>query len=169
MDKNNHATSKSGVRMREELSAVDIRILEQIQKDSSLSTSDLADRVGLSQSPCWRRLQRLKDEGYIKGQVAQLDRKKLGLSTMVFAQVKLNAHGRAHFDEFAAAVRAFPEVLECYVLMGPVDFLIRVVATDIEAYERFFFNQLSQLPGVQEVNSTVALSEIKATTALPIT
>jgi Lrp/AsnC family transcriptional regulator len=100
--------------------------------------------------------------------VALVDRRKVGLNAHIFAQVKLNAHGRAHLDEFTAAIRDLPEVLECYVLMGPVDFLLRVVANDIEAYERFFFDRLSQLPGVQEVNSTVALSEIKATTELPI-
>jgi Lrp/AsnC family transcriptional regulator len=100
--------------------------------------------------------------------VALVDRRKVGLNAHVFVQVKLNAHGRAHLDEFTEAIRAIPEVLECYVLMGPVDFLIRVVAPDIEAYERLFFNRLSHLPGVQEVNSTVALSEIKATTALPL-
>lgn len=82
--------------------------------------------------------------------------------------MKLNAHGRANLDEFAAAIRSFPEVLECYVLMGPVDFMLRIVAKDIEDYERFFFDKLSRLPGVQEINSTVALSEIKATTALPV-
>jgi Lrp/AsnC family transcriptional regulator len=127
---------------------------------------DRGDRrkVGLSSSPCWRRIDRLEREGFIKRKVALVDRKKIGLNAQIFAQIKLNAHGRANLDEFAAAIRAFPEVLECYVLMGSVDFLIRVVATDIEAYERFFFDRLSQLPGVQEVNSTVALSEIKATT-----
>ena len=76
--------------------------------------------------------------------------------------------GRANLDEFAAAIRTFPEVLECHVLMGSVDFMLRVVAADIEAYERFFFEKLSRLPGVQEINSTVALSEIKSTTALPL-
>jgi len=90
------------------------------------------------------------------------------LRAHVFAQVKLNAHGRANLDEFSAKIREFPEVLDCYVLMGSVDFLIRVVAADIEAYETFFFEKLSQLPGVQELNSIVALSEIKATTELPI-
>ena len=128
----------------------------------------IAEKVGLSSSPCWRRIDRLEREGFIRRKVALVDRKKVGLNAHIFAQIKLNAHGRANLDEFAEAIRAFPEVLECYVLMGPVDFLIRVVASDIEAYERFFFNRLSQLPGVQEVNSTVALSEIKATTALPI-
>jgi Lrp/AsnC family transcriptional regulator len=82
--------------------------------------------------------------------------------------VKLYAHRRANLGEFAAKIREFPEVLECHVLMGSVDFMLRVVAADIEAYERFFFEKLSRLPGVQEINSTVALSEIKSTTALPV-
>jgi Lrp/AsnC family transcriptional regulator len=152
----------------EPLDRYEKRILELLQEDASLSTAAIAEKVGLSSSPCWRRVDRLEREGFIKRRVALVDRKKVGLNAHIFAQIKLNAHGRANLDEFAEAIRAFPEVLECYVLMGPVDFLIRVVASDIEAYERFFFNRLSQLPGVQEVNSTVALSEIKATTALPI-
>src|SRR3546814_14247564 len=90
------------------------------------------------------------------------------LNAHIFAQVKLNAHGRANLDEFAAAIRSFPEVLEAYVLMGVFDFMLRIVAADIDAYERFFFTKLSKLPGVQEINSTVALSEVEATTALPI-
>ena len=154
--------------MPEPLDRYEKRILAVLQEDASLSTAAVAEKVGLSASPCWRRIDRLEREGFIKRKVALVDRRKIGLNAQIFAQIKLNAHGRAHLDEFAAAIRAFPEVLECYVLMGPVDFLIRVVAPDIEAYERFFFDQLSQLPGVQEVNSTVALSEIKATTALPI-
>lgn len=110
----------------------------------------------------------MERDGVITRRVALVDRRKIGLNAQIFAQVKLNAHGRAHLDEFSAAIRAYPEVLECYVLMGPVDFLLRIVARDIEAYERFFFDKLSQLPGVQEINSTIALSEIKATTALPV-
>jgi len=152
----------------EPLDRYEKRILALLQEDASLSTAAIAEKVGLSASPCWRRIDRLEREGFIRRRVALVDRKKVGLNAHIFAQIKLNAHGRANLDEFAEAIRAFPEVLECYVLMGPVDFLIRVVASDIEAYERFFFNRLSQLPGVQEVNSTVALSEIKATTALPI-
>jgi Lrp/AsnC family transcriptional regulator len=144
------------------------KILQLLQEDASLSTSAIADKIGLSSSPCWRRIDRLEREGFIRRKVALVDRKKVGLNAQVFAQVKLNAHGRANLDAFATAIRSLPEVLECYVLMGTVDFLIRVVATDIEAYERFFFNELSQLPGVQEVISTVALSEIKSTTAVPI-
>lgn len=144
------------------------RILRLIQEDATLPTAAIAERVGLSPSPCWRRIDRLERDGVIRKRVALLDRRQIGLNAHVFAQVKLNAHGRAHLDEFAEAIRAFPEVLECYVLMGPVDFLMRVVAKDIEAYERFFFDKLSRLPGVQEVVSTVALSEIKSTTVLPV-
>jgi Lrp/AsnC family transcriptional regulator len=144
------------------------RILAYVQEDCAMSTAELAERVGLSASPCWRRLDRLERDGVIVRKVALVDRRKVGLNAQVFAQVKLNAHGRAHLDEFSAAIKAFPEVLECYVLMGPVDFLLRIVARDIEAYERFFFDKLSALPGVQEINSTIALSEIKSTTALPV-
>ena len=151
-----------------DLDAIDRKILRVLQADASLSTSDVAERVGISQSPCWRRIQRLKDEGVIRAQVVLLDRKKIGLNAQVFAQVKLNAHGRQHLEEFSEAIRRFPEVLECYVLMGTVDFLLRIVTADIEAYERFFFEKLSRVAGIQEVNSIVALSEIKATTALPV-
>ncbi len=144
------------------------RILRLLQEDASLSNAQIADKVSLSASPCWRRIDRLEREGFIRRRVALLDRRKVGLNAQIFAQVKLNAHGRANLDEFSEAIRGFPEVLECFVLMGSVDFLVRIVTPDIEAYEKFFFNQLSRLPGVQEVNSIVALSEIKATTALPI-
>ena len=154
--------------MSETLDSYKRRILALLQDDASLSIAAIAERVGLSQTPCYRRIDRLERIGVIKRRVALVDREKIGLDAHVFAQVKLNAHGRANLDEFTAAIRGLPEVLECYVLMGPVDFLLRIVARDIKAYERFFFDTLSQLPGIQEVNSTVALSEIKATTALPV-
>jgi Lrp/AsnC family transcriptional regulator len=151
-----------------ELDAYERKILRVLQDDASLSTAAVAEIIGLSASPCWRRIDRLEREGFIKRRVAIVERRKVGLNAQIFAQVKLNAHGRANLDEFAAAIRDFPEVLECHVLMGSVDFMLRVVAADIEAYERFFFEKLSRLPGVQEINSTVALSEIKSTTALPV-
>ena len=146
----------------------DLKIMEILQRDATKPTTEIADLIGLSQAPCWRRIQRLREEGYVRAQVALFDRHKLGLNAQVFAHVKLNAHGRSNLTEFAEAIRGFPEVLECYVLMGSVDFMLRIVAKDIEAYERFFFDKLSQVPGVQEVNSMVALSEIKSTTALPL-
>jgi Lrp/AsnC family transcriptional regulator len=155
--------------MAAELDAFDRKILALLQQNADQSTAEISEAVGLSPSPCWRRIQRLREEGYIKAQVALVDRRKIGLNTQVFAQVKLNAHGRSHLEEFSDAIRGFPEVLDCYVTMGPTDFLLRIVAADIDAYERFFFDKLSRVPGVQEINSIVALSEIKSTTELPLT
>lgn len=144
------------------------RIVRELQRDASQTTADIAAKVGLSSSPCWRRIDRLEKEGVIKGRVAVIDRRKIGLNAHIFAQVRLNAHGRSNLDEFSAAIRSFPEVLDAYVLMGQTDFMLRIVATDIDAYEQFFFNKLSKLPGVQEITSTVALSEIKSTLELPL-
>ena len=151
-----------------DLDPFEIKILRELQRDANQTTAQIAERVGLSVSPCWRRIDRLERDGFIKKRVAIIDRRKVGLNAHVFAQVKLNAHGRANLDEFSAAIRGFPEVLDAYVLMGTTDFMLRIVARDIDAYESFFFDQLSKLPGVQEINSTVALSEIKATTELPL-
>jgi Lrp/AsnC family transcriptional regulator len=151
-----------------ELDDAERRILRALQRDGSQTIAELAAKVGLSASPCWRRVDRLEREGVIRGRIALVDRRKVGLSAHIFAQVRLNAHGRANLDEFAAAICSFPEVLDAYVLMGKTDFMLRIVARDIDAYERFFFDKLSRLPGIQEINSTVALSEIKSTTELPI-
>jgi Lrp/AsnC family transcriptional regulator len=151
-----------------DLDSFEKKILRELLRDADLTTAEIAERVGLSTSPCWRRIDRLEREGYIRGRVALVDRRKLGLNALIFAQVKLDAHGRANLDAVSAAIRAFPEVLEAYVLMGSMDFLLRIVARDIEAYERFFFERLSTLPGVREINSTVALSEIKSVSELPL-
>lgn len=150
------------------LDKTDRQILNLLQTIPGINTADVGDRIGLSQSACWRRMQRLRDEGIIKDQAIVLDREKVGLNTMIFAQVKLSSQGRSNLSDFAEAVREFPEVLECYVLLGSVDFLLRIVAEDIKAYERFFFEKLSQVPGVQEITSSIALSEIKYSTALPL-
>lgn len=151
-----------------QLDRYDRSILTELQNDASLTGSELADRVGLSQSPCWRRVANLEANGLIRKRVALVDREKLGLNAQVFAQVKLSTHGRAHLSEFSEAVSDIPEIIECYVLMGSVDFMLRIVTEDINAYEALFFNTLSRLPGVQEITSTIALSEIKSTTALPM-
>ena len=151
-----------------DLDQTDRRILRLLQTEPGIKATEVGERIGLSQSACWRRIQRLRDEGVIKDQPAILDREKVGLSTMVFAQVKLTSHGRTNITDFADAVRRYPEVLDCYVVLGNVDFLLRIVAEDIKDYERFMYEKLSQLPGVQEVNSSIALSEIKHTTVLPI-
>jgi Lrp/AsnC family transcriptional regulator len=159
---------KMGSEMPGEIDPYERRILQELQRDASRTTAQIAEAVGLSPSPCWRRIDRLERDGFIKRRVALVDRGKVKLNAHIFAHVKLNAHGRAHLDEFSAAIRGFPEVLDAYVMMGSMDFMLRIVARDIEAYERFFFDKLSQVPGVQEINSTVALSEIKSTTELPL-
>jgi len=151
-----------------DLDQTDRRILGILQTEAGVTATEVGERIGLSQSACWRRIQRLRDAGVIKDQPAILDRERVGLSTMVFAQVKLTSHGRTNIADFADAVRRYPEVLDCYVVLGNVDFLLRIVTEDIKDYERFMYEKLSQLPGVQEVNSSIALSEIKHTTVLPI-
>ena len=151
-----------------ELDPTDRRILEWLQKEPGINAAELGERVSLSQSACWRRIQRLRDEGVIREQPVKIDREKVGLNTMVFAHVKLTSHGRSNLADFSDTVRAYPEVLDCYLLLGSVDFLLRIVTEDIKAYEQFFFEKLSQLPGIQEVNSSIVLSDVKHTTVLPI-
>ena len=150
------------------LDPFDKEILALLQEDASLSAADIGARIGLSQSPCWRRIHRLEEAGLVTRRVALLDRHKLGLDVLVFALVKLNAHGRRSLHEFSDAIQRYPEVQECFTLMGEMDFLVRIVTWDIQSYERFFFDTLSQLPGVQEVHSNIAMSEMKSTTALPL-
>ena len=151
-----------------DLDQVDRRILEWLQNEPGINAAAIGEKIGLSQSACWRRIQRLRDEGVIKDQPVKLDREKVGLNTMVFAHVKLTSHGRSNLADFSDAVRKYPEVLDCYVVLVNVDFLLRIVTRDIKAYEQFFFEKLSQLPGIQEVNSSIVLSDIKHTTVLPI-
>jgi Lrp/AsnC family transcriptional regulator len=150
------------------LDATDRKILRLLQNEAEISASAIGERIGASQATVWRRIQRMREDGLIPDQVVMLDRRKAGFRAMVFCQVKLNSQGRSNLAAFAQAIQELPEVLDCYVLVGNVDFLLRIVAEDIEAYERFFFEKLSDLPGVQEITSSIALSEIKHTTALPI-
>ncbi|NIS90681.1 MAG: winged helix-turn-helix transcriptional regulator [Woeseiaceae bacterium] len=151
-----------------DLDPVDRRILEWMQKAPGINAGELGEKIGLSQSAVWRRMQSLRDQGVIVDQPVKIDRQKVGLNTMVFAHVKLTSHGRSNLAEFSEAVSEYPEVLDCYVLLGNVDFLLRIVTEDIKAYEQFFFEKLSQLPGIQEVNSSIVLSDIKHTNVLPI-
>jgi Lrp/AsnC family transcriptional regulator, cysteine-sensing transcriptional activator len=146
----------------------DRRILRAMQENCARTTAELAELVGLSQPACWRRLQRLRDEDYIVKETAVLDREKLGLGTQVYALVKLSNVGRANLAGFADAIRALPEVVECHVLMGAADFLLKILTKDIHAYERFFFDSLSSIAGIQDITSSVALSEIKTSHGLPI-
>ena len=151
-----------------ELDAFDLKILDALQGDATLSSAELAERVGLSQSPCWRRLSRLKQAGFIRDQITRLDRRKLGFNTLVLANVKLSAHGRANLEEFSEQIARFPEVMECYAIVGAFDFFLKIITRDIDAYEKFVFGTLSKMPAVQEINSAIALSEVKSNPALPL-
>lgn len=150
------------------LDKTDRQILKLLQKDATMPASEIAERVGLSQSPCWRRINRLEKKGVIQKRVALLDRRMLGLNVVVFAHIKLSAHGRKSLPDFENSIRGFPQVLDCFTTTGEVDYILKVVTRDIESYERFFRNHLSQLPSVLEVNSTIGLSNIKSTTELPL-
>lgn len=147
---------------------IDRRILDLLQTEPGINATAIGERIGLSQSASWRRIQRMRDDGIIRDQTVSIDREKVGLNTMVFAHVKLTSHGRSNLAEFADAVAEFPEVLDCYVLLGNVDFLLRVVTEDIKAYEQFFFEKLSQLPGIQEINSSIVMSDVKHSNVLPL-
>jgi Lrp/AsnC family transcriptional regulator len=151
-----------------QLDDIDRRILEILQEDASLSSAQVAERVGLSSSPCWRRIQRLEKAGVIRKRVALLDPALLGLGIVVFASVRLTAHGRQALPEFEAAVERYPEVMECYTVSGGQDYLLRVATRDIHAYEVFLREQLLQLPSVGEVHSRIAITQVKYTTAIPI-
>ena len=151
-----------------DLDHTDRRILGFLQQEPGINAAELGEKIGLSQSAVWRRMQTLREQGVIVDQPVRIDREKVGLNTMVFAHVKLTSHGRSNLAEFSEAVQEFPEVLDCYVMLGNFDFLLRILTEDIKAYEQFFFEMLSQLPGIQEVNSSFVLSDIKHTTVLPI-
>jgi Lrp/AsnC family transcriptional regulator len=151
-----------------QLDKTDKKILRLLQTEADITAAAVGERIGASQATVWRRIQRFREEGLIPDQYVSLDRRKAGFHAMVFAQVKLNSQGRANLAAFSEAIERFPEVQECYVLMGNVDFLLRIVAPDVDAYEKFFFEKLSQIPGVQEITSSIALSEIKRTSVLPI-
>lgn len=150
------------------LDQIDLRILDALQRNPAMTTTELAEKVGLSQSPCWRRLNRLKASGFILDQITRLDPARLGLRTHVFAHVKLSAHGRSNLNEFIGAVVQMPEVVEVHPTMGPFDFLLRIITRDVEDYRELAFGRLLTLPTVQEINSTMSLGPVKQTAAIPL-
>jgi Lrp/AsnC family transcriptional regulator len=159
---------KEGIIVPQELDSIDLKILDILQKDASLSTADLAERVGLSQSPCWRRIQRMRDEGYIQAQVSLLDRQKLGFHMQIFALLKMTTLTEEKRAEFVKAVRNTPEIVECYTVFGEMDVMLKVLAPDVNWYQDFIFSTILKLPGVVDVRSTVTLQQTKYTTAVPL-
>ncbi len=150
------------------LDRLDLRLLDLLQRRGALSVAEVASLTHLSTTTCWRRIQQLEQRGVIKARVALLDRQALGLDVTMFAQVKLATTGRDAIAEFEAAIRDRSEVLECYTLTGEWDFLLKIVTRSIKAYEAFYLDYLSRIPGVRSVNSSVAVTVIKESTALPL-
>ena len=146
---------------------LDIKILNLLQEDAMLPVAEIAEKAGSSKSVCWRRIQRLQEDSIITGRVALLDPKKVGLDIIIFAQVKMTAHGR-RLPNFIEIIRDIPQILECYTLMGNVDFLLKIVVRDIQEYEDLWWHRLSQIEGVQEISSTIAMTAVKHTTKLPL-
>ncbi|MFT5658780.1 MAG: Lrp/AsnC family transcriptional regulator [Gammaproteobacteria bacterium] len=150
------------------LNPQDVKILELLQQDASLSTNKIASRVNISQSPCWRRINHLQEQGVICKQVALLDREKLGMEVVVFTTVNLSNHGRNNLEGFEREVIIFPEVTECYTMAGAWDYMLKIVTMNIRHYEVFVREQLMMLPHIGEVHSHIAVTEIKNTTQLPL-
>ncbi|MDX2313963.1 MAG: Lrp/AsnC family transcriptional regulator [Gammaproteobacteria bacterium] len=146
---------------------IDRRILDCLQRDAGLSTAEIADRVGLSTTPCWRRIQNLEKAGILKGRVALLDRDQLNLGVDVFVSLRISRHGEEWLKTFTEAVDEFPEVVEFYRMSGDVDYLMRVVVADIKAYDAFY-KRLIRHTGIADVSSSFAMERIKYTTALPL-
>lgn len=150
------------------LDAIDRKILALLQEDGSLSISELADRIGMTPPPCWRRVRRLRDVRILDRQVWLVDPAAVGLGVTIYATVKLTTHDIEATAAFRDRIQALPEVLECYVLLGSIDVLLKILVKDIKYYEELFYERLSQIPGVREVTSSVVMSEVKKTTRLPL-
>jgi Lrp/AsnC family leucine-responsive transcriptional regulator len=151
-----------------DLDATDRKILAALQENGRQSIAELAARVGLSPSPCHRRVGMLEAAGIISRYIAVVDQKSVGLPVSVFVSIKLASQKEEALTAFAHAIRNWPEVLECYLMTGPRDYLLRVVAADLEAYERFLKRKLTRLDGIASIESSFALEQVKYTNVLPV-
>ncbi|MGI8525903.1 MAG: Lrp/AsnC family transcriptional regulator [Pseudolabrys sp.] len=149
------------------MDAIDRKILAVVQEDASLSVAEIGQRVGLSSTPCWKRLQRLEADGVILRRVALIEPEKIGLGVTVFVSIETGDHSQQWLSKFAEVVRAMPEVMEFYRMAGDVDYMLRVVVTDIAGYDTFYKKLISTVP-LKNVTSRFAMERIKSTTALPI-
>ncbi|WP_286237515.1 Lrp/AsnC family transcriptional regulator [Neptuniibacter halophilus] len=150
------------------MDSIDRQILNLLQADASLSVTELAERVNLSTTPCWKRIKRLEETGIIKARVALLDSQKLRLGVSVFVHIKTQHHDTQWLEHFAAVIAGFDEVMECYRMAGEWDYLLRVAVEDIAAFDRFYKQLVKQLPGLSDVTSSFAMEEIKYSTRLPL-
>ncbi len=151
-----------------QLDAIDRRILEHLQDNARISNVDLAARVGISASPCWRRVRELEESGVISNYVTLIDAASVGLMVSVFVNVSLEKQVERELNVFQNAIRERPEVMECYLMTGEADFLLRVVVPDLMAYERFLMDHLTRVPGIASIRSSFALKQVKYRTALPL-
>jgi Lrp/AsnC family transcriptional regulator len=149
------------------MDAIDRKILAVLQGDASLSVAEIGQRVGLSSTPCWKRIQRLEADGVIEKRVALIDQDKLGLGVTVFVSVETGDHSQEWLEQFAKTVGAMPEVMEFYRMAGDVDYMLRVVVPDIQGYDAFYKRLIAAIP-LKNVTSRFAMEKIKSTTALPI-
>jgi len=147
---------------------IDRKILELLQRDGRATIQEIAERVGLTPSPCLRRVRRLEQKKIIRGYAAIVDQKAAGLPISVFASVKLERQREDEIDRFSQAVSRWPEVMECYLMTGPRDYLLRIVVPDLAAYEHFLKTKLTRLEGVGSIESSFALAQVKYTNVLPI-
>ena len=150
------------------LDDIDRKLIAALQADCHLPMHELAERVGLSASPCARRVRLLEESGVIKGYVAVIDQTKVGLPISVFASVRLERQREEELDRFAAAIARWPEVADCYLMTGQRDYLMRIVVGDLAAYERFLKDKLTRLDGVASIESSFALGEVKRSHLLPL-
>ncbi len=150
------------------LDDIDRRLLGALQENGRLPVTDLAEKIGLTTSPCLRRLKILEQAGIIRGYAALVDQQKVGLPVSVFVSVKLEMQREEALERFEAAIRDCPEVVECYLMTGPRDYLLRVVAQDLSAYERFLKQTLTRVEGVASIESSFALTQVKYSNVLPI-
>ena len=151
-----------------DLDRIDLAILRALQADGRITNADLAQKVNLSASACHRRVQRLEEEGYIKDYVALLDARKLGRPTTVFVEITLSGQADEVLEAFEREVKKIPDVLECHLMAGSADYLLKVVAEDTEDFARIHRAKLARLPGVQGMQSSFALRTVFKTTALPV-
>lgn len=151
-----------------DLDAIDRKILGLLQNDCRMTIQDIANKVGLSPSPCHRRIRLLEERGVISHYIALVDQKAAGLPVSVFVSIKLERQKEADLARFAKAISSWSEVLECYLMTGPRDYLLRVVVADLAAYEQFLKRKLTRLDGISSIESSFALDQIKYTNALPV-